>query len=275
MVGILASCRKKVVSGTELTNHDTETNHITETEPPVLTGVTQYISSNIKGYYQAVPLYYEESGTKKYPLLLSFHGGGQYGNGAEDLPEVLLTGIPKVLNEKKLPPYFTVGGKAYSFIIIAPQFVRMPTNNDVDSLLAHIEAKFRIDSTRMYLSGLSLGARMLSNYAAYKPAKIAALTSMGGLPQINDNLEAKCRAMVNARLPIWHFHNQDDSAWVYSEAVTYIDVLKSMNPVIAPKFTTFYPGEGKLQHDSWTRTTDPEYREDGKNIYEWMLNYAR
>jgi predicted peptidase len=80
---------------------------------------------------------------------------------------------------------------------------------------------------------------------------------------------------VDANLPIWHFHNRDDEAWPYAEAEEYIKVFKSLNPTIQPRFTTFDVPEGKSNHDSWTRGTSPEYKEDGKNIYEWMLTYVK
>lgn len=272
--GAQSSCRKKTIEEKPDSTSGHEASRIVETEIPELIGISKEISANIKGYFQAVPRRYNES-TTPYPLLVCFHGGGQFGNGNADLQEVLLEGVPKLLNEKKFPPSFMVNSTPFSFIVIAPQFVRMPTNSDIDALLTYLQSEFRVDSSRIYLTGFSLGARMLSNFAAYKPAKIAAITAMGGLPQINSDLQAKCQAMVNANLPIWNFHNRDDSAWSYSEAVKYIEVLNSLTPRIAPRFTSFFPGEGKAQHDSWTRTTNPDYREDGKNIYEWMLSHSR
>ena len=116
---------------------------------------------------------------------------------------------------------------------------------------------------------------MLSDYAAANPNEIAGVVAMAGLPQIDENLTAKCTAMSNAELPVWQFHNRDDSAWYYSEASRYIEVFNSMNPVIPPKFTSFDVGSARLHHDCWTRATDPAYKEDDKNIYEWMLEHTR
>jgi predicted peptidase len=98
---------------------------------------------------------------------------------------------------------------------------------------------------------------------------------MAGLPPIDENLSAKCTAMSDAHLPVWQFHNRDDQAWYYSEASRYIEIFTGLNPVIPPKFTSFDVGEARLHHDCWTRTTDPAFKEDGKNIYEWMLQYTR
>ncbi len=274
---IITSCRKSVPNsglGHGEEDPEPEQPEVIETQPAILSPFSENISINIKGYYEALPSKYEET-TIRYPLILFFHGGGQYGDGTTKLSKVLLEGIPKQLNANTFPPSFSVNNRSYSFIVVAPQFRAMPTNADIDAMLEHIKSKLRIDTTRIYLSGFSLGARMLSNYAAYKPYSIAAITSMAGLPQINENLETRCAAMANAKLPIWHVHNVDDTAWAYSEAVTYINTLKSYNPAIVPKFTTFQVGQGKSHHDCWTRTMDPAYKEDNKNIYEWMLSYKR
>ncbi|MBL7698293.1 MAG: hypothetical protein JNK79_09050 [Chitinophagaceae bacterium] len=281
MAVFVGSCRKSVIPTPV---EDTPEPHpapvpevpkLEETEPAVLTPVTYTISENIKGYYKALPARYDES-QENYPVIIYFHGGGQYGDGGDsDIVQVLEDGVPKLLAEKKFPPSFTVGDETFSFIVIAPQFVKKIGNSEVATLVDFVKGNFRVDATRIYLSGFSLGARTLSDYAAFKPSQIAAVTAMGGLPQINDDLEAKCAAMSNAKLPVWQFHNRDDSAWYYSEAARYIEVFKSLNPVIPPRFTSFDVGQARLHHDCWTRTTDPAYKEDGKNIYEWMLQYHR
>jgi predicted peptidase len=279
-VGMVSSCRKSAmptpVDGQPNPPHPSQgpPPKIVETEPPVLSAVTYDVSPNIKGYYKSLPARYAES-DQKYPVIIYFHGGGQYGNGSTDLPLILDEGIPKMINEKKFPPSFTVGEEKFSFIVIAPQFTKKVFNSEVQQLVKYVKDSFRVDQSRIYLAGLSLGSRVLSDYGAYRPLEIAAITAMGGAPQIDENLNAKCAAMVNAELPVWQFHNKDDSAWYYSEASRYMEVFNSLDPAIPAKFTTFEVGTGRLHHDCWTKGTDTAYREDGKNIYEWMLQYTR
>jgi predicted peptidase len=279
-VGMLYSCRKSVVSapvnGQPNPPHPTEgpPAKLDETDPPVLSPVTFDISTNIKGYYKSLPARYAES-DEKYPVIIYFHGGGQYGNGSTDLPLLLTEGTPKLISENKFPPSFTVGDEKFSFIVIAPQFTQKVSISEIQTLVAYVKDSFRVDPARVYLAGLSLGSRSLSDYAAFRPTDIAAIAAMAGAPQIDDNLYTKCSAMVNAELPVWQFHNRDDSAWYYSEASRYIEVFNSLNPVIPAKLTTFEVGTARLHHDCWTKGTDPAYKEDGKNIYEWMLQYTR
>ena len=245
-----------------------------ESEPPVLTARMDSVSPRILGYYESLPKRYAES-KESYPVIIDFHGGGQYGDGNDDLYKVLWFGIPKLIDQGKFPASFTVDGEQWSFIVIAPQLVDHIENVEVLNLLNHIKQKYRTDESRIYITGFSLGGRTAANYAALRPEYFAAMATFGGLPQINDDLQAKCQNMVDNDLPVWHFHNRDDTAWAYSEAEAYIDMFNSLNPTIKPRFTTFDVGQGKNHHDCWTRTTDPAYKEDGFNIYEWMLMHKR
>jgi predicted peptidase len=276
ITGVFSSCRKNILPnlGGGGGHAPAPVPQFDETDPPILTPVTKTISPNILGFYQALPSHYHES-KETYPLMIYFHGGGQYGNGASDLYKVLQEGVPKLLNEKKFPPTFTVDGKKHSFIVISPQFVKKVNNAEIDALIKYVKQNYRVNISRIYLAGFSLGGRMLCDYAAYKPADIAAITAMGGISGIDHTLAGKCEAMAKSNLPVWQFHNRDDMAWYYSEAKRFNEVLRSYNAPIAPKFTTFDVGTGRLHHDCWTRTTNPAYKEGGKNIYEWMLSYTR
>jgi len=279
-MGIFSSCRKNVLPS--IPGGDDSVPHpgpgpvpkLEETVAAVNVGVTYSISPNIPGFYKALPARYAES-NEKYPVIIWFHGGGQYGNGSTDLPFVLEEGLPKVIEEKRFPPSFTVNDEKFSFIVIAPQMTQKIFNAEIQTLLNYVKNSFRVDPSRIYFSGISLGGRMLSDYAAANPNEIAGVVAMAGLPQIDENLTAKCTAMSNAELPVWQFHNRDDSAWYYSEASRYIEVFNSLNPVIPAKFTSFDVGSARLHHDCWTLATDTAYKEDDKNIYEWMLQYTR
>ncbi len=52
------------------------------------------VNENIGGFYEALPPDYNSS-TNKYPLLLFLHGGGELGDGVNDLSKVLKHSIPK------------------------------------------------------------------------------------------------------------------------------------------------------------------------------------
>jgi len=258
----IMACKKQLPA-------DPSSDAYVESQPPVLIPVTKSINADIGGYYVALPAHYQES-SKKYPLLLFIHGGAQFGNGNSDLPLVLIDAIPELLDEKFFPANFAVDGKNYSFIVMAPQFIRYPYNNEVISAVTYAEANYRIDTTRVYITGFSLGSVIAGYVCADYPSLFAALVSIGGITAV----PAGAQRMVDAKLPIWAFHNTDDELIDVSYTKNFVSLYNSLNPAIPARLTIF-PAFGLSNHDSWTKATDPLYKEDGKNMYEWMLQYSR
>jgi predicted peptidase len=262
---LLFSCQKQL-SG------DAGVHEVIETEPPILKANVDSITNAIGGYYSAIPVHYTEN-TKKYPLLLFIHGGGEAGNGNTDLPLILNEGIPRLLKEQTFPPNFKVQDKNFSFIILAPQLKYYPDNSEIFSFLSFARKKYRIDSSRIYLAGLSSGGRIVCDVSAESPSSFAAIVAMSGVSVWGD-VNDKCKRMAEGKLPIWVFHNDKDRI-LDVEAVTYfISLINSFKPAIPPKYTQFPPA-GINNHDSWNRASNPSYKENGLNIYEWMLQYSR
>jgi hypothetical protein len=54
----------------------------------------------------------------------------------------------------------------------------------------------------------------------------------------------------------------------------FLSLMDSLQPKTLPRFTEF-SSAGLLGHDSWTRATDPAYKEENQNIYEWMLQFHK
>lgn len=241
--------------------------------PPVITynivTDTQQVNSAFGGYITALPPHYNDS-AKKYPLLLFLHGLGQRGNGKEDLKYLLYDGIGKVIKDKRLPVAFTVKGKLFSFVVVSPQYQQQPGVDDVMDLVSQLSNKYRIDTSRIYLSGLSLGARITTLVAAAYPDKFAAIVPIAGVAT-NEGMKERCESIANAGLPVWELHNADDPMASVDDARTFINYINSFSPLVPAKFTVF----DKYGHDAWTTALDSSYREHGVNIYEWMLQYNR
>ncbi len=280
VAGILNACQKTILPSTptQSDNEDVGLSAavpvIVETSPAILSPVPGKISTNILGYYEGLPAHYKQT-SQKYPVIFCFHGGGQYGDGHTHLDTVLSDGIPRLLRDKKFPPSFTVGTKVFSFIVIMPQQVRPAQNYEIAALVNYAKAKYRIDTTRMYFSGFSLGGRQASDYAAYQPRRVAAMTNMGGMMFMNSNYSNKCKVIAAANVAIWQFHAKNDSAWKYTESIRFVNTVNSFNPVTPARLTIFPKDIRRLNHDCWTQASDPSYKENGKNIYEWMLSYRR
>ena len=242
---------------------------------PVITGShtlfadTQRINGAFGGCYVALPPGYAESNSK-YPLLIFLHGLGQRGDGKEELKFLLFDGIGKVIKDNRMPATFTVLGQEFSFIVVSPQYNHQPDVDEVMEMIDLISEKYRIRSNRIYLSGLSLGARIATLVAAEHPRKFAAMVPIAGVAT-NDGMEMRCKNIAEANLPVWELHNEDDPMANVEDARRFINYLSGYSPAVPPRFTIF----DKYGHDAWSTALDTAYREDGKNIYEWMLQYYR
>jgi predicted peptidase len=236
---------------------------VTYNQVPVYADVNQ----NIGGFYEALPAGYDSS-LKKYPLLIFLHGGGELGNGTTDLPLILKNSIPKLLYHKTFPRSFTVNDSAFSFIIISPQFKIWPVVRDVHAIVQYSMEHYRVDSQRVYIVGISMGGGATWEYAGDYGRSLAAIVPICGASWA-DSTVAKNIAATG--VPSWAFHNLDDSSVKVSSTKRYVNIINSNNPV-HPVRLTLWPTGG---HDAWSKATDPSYKEDNMNIYEWMLQYTR
>lgn len=256
------SCKKE-----NNVNGSTQQEDIPETSPAVQTPRQMAINGNIGGFYQALPARYDST-NKKYPLLICLHGTGELGNGTSDLAKVTNVAIPNRIKSGKFPPAFSVNGKSYSFIVIAPQFKQWPSANDVNAVLDYAIAHYRIDTTRIYVTGLSMGGGATWDFAGVYASRLAAIVPICGASSPNDT---RAKKIVDAHLGVWAFHNNDDGTVSPANSIGYVDKINALHADPQARLT-LWPSGG---HDAWTKATDPSYKENNKNIYEWMLQYSR
>lgn len=258
-----SSCRKK------LSAENIAANETVETAPMVLTPHFEKFGTMISGYYAGTPSLYPKT-SKNYPLLLSLHGGGQIGNGNADLPLVLNDGVPLVLKQGKFPPNFRVGDKNFSFVVLAPQFNQYPSDQEVADFIAFARKKFRIDPSRIYITGLSMGGIVSSEMGGEYTSVLAAVVPMAGM-SIDQRLELRCKNIATGRLPYWAFHNDNDPKNPVNDPIRFVATINSFSPAVPPKLTIFKDDI----HDAWSKAVDPGYKENNMNIYEWMLQYTK
>lgn len=202
-----------------------------------------------------VPKDYDAEG-EPMPLLLFLHGAGERGKGGEELQRVAIHGPPKQAK----------AGKDLPFIVVSPQappregwqgIVGAWQPEVLNQLLDQIERDLKVDKTRVYLTGLSMGGFGSWRFAAANPERFAAVVPIcgGGEP---DKM-----AKTLAKVPIWAFHGAKDSVVPLARSQDMVDAVKEAGGDI--KFTV-YP---EVNHDSWTQTYDnPE-------VYKWLLEHRR
>jgi hypothetical protein len=239
------------------------------------TGVTKNVNYAIGGYYECLPKDYTVNSTKKYPLLIFVHGIGELGDGSPaELPRVLKFGIPKLIDKNQFPASFTVGGQTSSFIVISPQFRDNHRDADaVKTLIDYCVAKYRVDESRIYLTGLSMGGGISWIYAGKSVANAQRLAAMMVVCGNTNSSTTGISNLVAASLPVWATHNSDDPIVGSYNSINWINGLNGHSPAIKPKallniFTS-------TSHDAWTKTYDPAFKPNGLNVYEWMLSHKR
>ena len=181
-----------------------------------------------KDYYNAKKI--------AWPLILFLHGMGERGN---DLELVKIHGIPKIVKTQK----------DFPFIAVSPQCPTEYVWRDkkmlqaVESLILKIIKNYRVDKTRVYVTGLSMGGYGTWMLAARQPDLFAAAVPIcgGGDP-----------ATVNVlkNLPIWVFHGVLDKVVLPEESEKMIRALEKAGGKVR---YTLYP---ESYHDSWTETYD-------------------
>lgn len=263
LIVVFASCRKK------LSPETIAANAAIETLPYDLQPHVKKVGNMIGGYYSGIPSNYAKA-SKNYPLLITVHGGGQVGNGNQDLPFVLNDGIPLMLQNKKFPPSFHVGTEDFSPIILAPQFNQSASAAEIATFIDFARKEYRIDPSRIYLTGLSMGGIVTAEAGGEFPNRFAAIVPMSGV-SIDNFTDPHCKNIANSKLPVWIFHNENDPKISIAEPRAFVANINKYSPAISPKLTVFKSDV----HDSWSAAIDPAYKENGMNIYEWMLQYRR
>lgn len=191
----------------------------------------------------ALPEGYDADPEREWPLLVFLHGAGERG---ADLARV---GIHGPLKERR-------EGRDLPFVVVAPQ---VPTGRRwtvgrvaaaLDAALAH----YRIDASRVYLTGLSMGGFGTWEAITQMPDRFAAAVAIcgGGLPL---GIEPA------ASVPVWAFHGAMDTVVPIAQSVGMVRALREAGGDV--RFTV-YPDAG---HDAWSETyANPE-------VYDWLLSH--
>ncbi|HYE55601.1 MAG TPA: alpha/beta fold hydrolase [Chitinophagaceae bacterium] len=273
LAAVAVSCRKDHLekqAGNPLTDAAVSAaaqDNLPETSPAVMKVVTNNVGNNVSGYVAGLPARYDST-SKNYPLLVFIHGMGQLSSGTAKLSSISETGVAKLLQQQQFPASFNVNGKAHSFIVAAPQFANWATAADVNSFIDYMVETYRVDAGRIYIAGFNMGGAVAWEFAGAHPDKVAAIIPIAG-PSWAD--EKRSSTIASNGIGVWAFHNTEDKVVLADVSKKIIEKVNSFNPKSAAKLTLFNSGE----HDAWTKATDPSYKENGLNIYEWMLQFSK
>jgi predicted peptidase len=177
-----------------------------------------------------------------WPLVLFLHGAGERGS---DVNAVRRHGPPKLVDQ----------GKEFPFILVSPQ---CPEDESwsvpvVRALLDEVQDRYAVDSSRVYLTGLSMGGNGTWRLGTMCPERFAALAPVCGWGDPD-------RVCVLKDVPVWVFHGRKDRVVPFRKSEEMVKALRACGGNV--RFTA-YPDAA---HDSWTETySNPAF-------FKWLLD---
>jgi predicted peptidase len=217
--------------------------------PPAIEGQTVQapVAEGGLPYLLFLPKGYNHSGDERWPLVIFLHGSGERGTNIE-------------IVKKHGPPMLVEKNPAFPFIVISPQLPEQsPTVGQfwpvapLDAILDHALKTWRVDPSRIYLTGLSLGGIATWEWGTTRPERFAALAPVAAFGDPTKACQAK-------DVPVWAFHGDHDDAVDTRGDFEMIDALKKCGSNPAPRLT-IYPN---MDHWSWV----PAYNDPA--LWMWL-----
>ncbi|HTH55916.1 MAG TPA: PA14 domain-containing protein [Cyclobacteriaceae bacterium] len=228
------------------------------------------------------PQGYQQSGTTKYPMIIFLHGAGESGrqwttsgtgsfNYAPTDPQYdnndaqLTWGGSEHLQAVNAP---TGSSRSFPGIVVFPQVSYngswstgtwsggQMTNNGrmAVSIIEHLISTYNVDQHKIYIHGLSNGAKGIWDVASKRPDLFAAMLAMSGVGT-DINIETD----IQVTTPLWLFQGGLDTNPSPGWAQQWITALRNKGG--NPRYT-LYPNN---DHNTW----QDAYQEP--DFFSWML----
>ncbi|NOU46806.1 MAG: hypothetical protein HOO86_07065 [Bacteroidales bacterium] len=202
-------------------------------------------------YISYTPEEYKSDTLKKWPLIIYLHGGS--GRGTDTI-KLYCCGIPDQIWR----------GREFPFIIVAPQCPlnqRWTTDNWFENFYQEVTTKYRVDTNKVYLTGVSLGGEGTWFLAIKYPEKFAAIAPMSGFTRNMDYMMNNTDKLID--VPVWAFHGKTDKVVQFEETEWMVNQLVGKNWDL--KFTA----EPEVGHSiDWLVYPRQE-------LYDWFLKHDK
>ena len=202
-------------------------------------------TSNGTPYRLLVPDSY--TGKTSYPLVIFLHGGG--GRGTDNEQQL---GAGNGL----LVDLLVAAQKPFPCFVIAPQAATQHDAVAVARIVDDVSAEYRVDRTRVYAIGQSLGGYGIFDLISRDPNLVAAAVVISA-----DSNAARVQSA--RRIPIWFFHGERDSLFPVTGVRRLVAALRAAGDTV--KYTEF-PGEGHGL--AWLVVRE-------KGIVPWLFEHRR
>ncbi|HSC52270.1 MAG TPA: right-handed parallel beta-helix repeat-containing protein [Phnomibacter sp.] len=209
--------------------------------------------------YVHLPDDYAANPTQKYPVIVFIAGVGEVGTD----PSKMLVYGPSYYIKQGHNMQFTVNNVVEKPIVISLQpAAAWPNPQVINTRVDSIMKRWRIDPTRFYVTGLSMGGMAWDNYITggdVYAKKITAIVAMSAVEPNNPLTNLRPFALNGGKW--WGFEGTTD----YRKMDLIRDTLNRIVPGSA-RYTQYVGG-----HCCWNTWYNPTWTENGDNIYTWLL----
>lgn len=240
------------------------------------------ISNQIKGYAEFLPADYYQNQNKRFPLIIFVHGIGSIGDGqsVNSLCNAVCGALPMKIEERKYSDVvYNNSGQAFSFIVLTPQYGAWPGTGpgDLQAFINYAVANYRVDINRIYLTGLSSGAELIMNYMSSSATEANRIAAIVPLATCNSSNSGGASNIGGQGIRFWGIHCQADNTCGAGNTVNWSGAINSYSPSNNPmaKHTLTPVYNSSFPHDIWYITYDSAWKENNKNITQWMIQYSR
>jgi len=218
--------------------------------------------------------------TTRYPIMVFLHGIGEAGTNPAAIYSSTTAGGPAYfIASGKFPSSFVnpVDKQPYKFIIVSPQSAAAGTSTTaakLEYILTWLIQNYRIDTSRIYLTGLSAGGEGILEYVGKIDAngvKVPATHKIAAFIPMSAVMNAAYRPtyakqIVSDSVRIWGFGSATDTHGANTLSLVTWDIN---NIKAGYGISTAYSGG----HCCWGQFYDPAFTQNGMNIYQWALQY--
>ena len=204
---------------------------------------------------------YSPKSSKALPLIIFMHGAGERGN---DNKKQTVHGVPEFIAYSKktkqpvliLSPQVTFNQQWVNVPWSAtehttPKYPSLPMRLTID-LVKKMIAEGKVDKSRIYVTGLSMGGFGVWDLMQREPKLIAAGIPVCGGADIKSSQEVK-------DIPVWVHHGAKDSIVKPKRARDMVNALKSLGS--SPKYTEYK----KRGHFVWKQAYGNE------EVLKWLF----
>lgn len=202
------------------------------------------VVKNGYNFWLYAPAEYFENSEQRMPLIIFLHGASLCGS---NMNRSLRYGVTHAIKK----------GRKVPAMVMTPQNPGGSWNPEkVNNILTWVEEHYRVDSTRIYIIGMSLGGYGTLDFVGTYPEKIAASMALCGGTTIRDLQQF-------GKLPLWILHGTADRA-VRDQSRRIVEALEKS-------------GNDKLLRYDWLKGANhgaPARIFYLKQTYDWLLSHS-